>query len=442
MRRVVVAAAVAGIVTAGAPVAQAGRQVTIKGGGWGHGIGMSQYGAYGRAQNGKSAEQILEKYYTGAQVKSADMPRRIRVGLLQGRGSVSFSSSAFSDGGGKVVWRVAGEPDAIAQGGSKATWKVESGSAGAMRLFKNGDRVRVDGRAAFGSPDAPLILKYEPFGTLVRVVEKSNSYAYGRMEVATYSSSSCGGYCLNLVVSLPMQKYLYGLGEVPSSWPAAVLRAQAIAGRTYALEKVRRLGQNRYPCSCAVYDSTIDQAYIGDAKRTGSGSYWDDWKGAVDATKNQVILHNGTPIQALYSSSSGGHTENNENVWGGAPISYLRGVNDGPDAVSANPNHKWKVTMSWRSFSSKLAARFGTGKVLRFRLRAPFGVSGRVTVVKSATEGGVKIVGETKTVRVSGWDVRSALGLKDTLFRVSVTSTDSGTATRTGASAEGDFTDR
>jgi SpoIID/LytB domain protein len=217
-----------------------------------------------------------------------------------------------------------------------------------------------------------------------------------------------------------MQKYLYGLGEVPSSWPQATLRAQAIAGRTYALEKIRRSGQHRYPCSCAVYDSTLDQAYIGDAKRTGSGVYWDDWKRAVDRTRSRVILFRGDPIQALYSSSSGGHTENNENVWGGAAIPYLRGVGDGPDRVSANPNHTWSVSMRWRTFENKLQAAYGIGNLEAFRLIRPFGVSGRVTVVKPNNTGGVRIRGSRRTVRVSGWSVRSALGLKDTLFRVEI----------------------
>lgn len=419
---VLVGALIGALLLPGAP-ARAGKKVTIRGGGWGHGIGMSQYGAYGRAKNGKSAAQILEKYYTGATVDKASMPHRIRVGLLQGRSSVKASSSAFADGGGRLVWKVAGEAGRIAKGGTNATWKVTAGPAGSMRLLKNGRRVTSGGRNSFGSPTTPLILKYEQFGTLVRIAEKNNDYAYGRMELATYQSKGCDLFCLNLVVRLPMQKYLYGLGEVPSSWPGAVLRAQAIAGRTYALEKVTRLGQNRYPCSCAVYDSTIDQAYVGDAKRTGSGKYWDDWKAAVDDTDAQVVLHEGKPIQALYSSSSGGHTENNENVWGGSAIPYLRGVGDAPDAVAENPNHTWSITMSWKSFSSKLAARFDTGRVTRFRLVKPFGVSGRVTVVKSSDAGGVRIVGENKTVRAGGWDIRSALGLKDTLFRVKVSVT-------------------
>jgi SpoIID/LytB domain protein len=290
-----------------------------------------------------------------------------------------------------------------------------------MRLYRNGNRVRRDGRSVFGGPSTPLVAVYERFGSKLHISEKGNSYAYGRMLFGTYSTPRCGrDFCLRLVLQLPMQKYLYGLGEVPSSWPQATLRAQAIAGRTYAFEKIRRSGQHRYPCNCAVYDSTLDQAYIGDAKRTGSGVYWDDWKRAVDGTRNRVVLFRGNPIQALYSSSSGGHTENNENVWGGAPIRYLRGVRDRPDRVSANPNHTWSLSMRWRTFENKLQAAYGIGRLRAFRLLRPFGVSGRVTIVKPDNTGGVRIRGSRRTVRVSGWSVRSALGLKDTLFRVEI----------------------
>jgi SpoIID/LytB domain protein len=216
-----------------------------------------------------------------------------------------------------------------------------------------------------------------------------------------------------------MQKYLFGLGEVPASWPAAALEAQAIAGRTYAFSKIKRLGQHLSPCDCAVYDSVADQAYTGDTKRTGSGQYWAAWKNAVSNTNRKVILYDGDPIQALYSSSSGGHTEHNENVWGGAAIPYLRGVLDKADKVAANPNHKWSVNMTWGALRQKLDAAWGIGRLRRFKLIKPFGVSGRVTVVKSSSEGGVKIVGSKKTVRADGWDIRQTLGLKDTLFRLS-----------------------
>ncbi len=410
--------------------ALAGRSVTITGGGWGHGIGMSQYGAYWRAKQGAGPGQILKHYYTGTDITPAPMPHRLRVGLLPAYGSaltsISFGSSArkaASSGG--VAVKVTGSHRALATGSSGDHWRIEASPTGGMRVYKNDHKVKVGGSTVFGGPRRPVYVVYQKHGSLVHLDQKNNDYAYGRMKIETYPTSTCStGYCERLVLKIPMEKYVYGLGEVPSSWPQAALQTQAIAGRTYAFRKVTSSGQHRYPCDCAVYDSTIDQAYIGDAKRTGSGAYWAAWKHAVDATAGKVITYHGAPIDALYSSSSGGHTENNENVWGGSPVPYLRGVSDKADkAGGANPNFKWSTTMSWADLSSRLNSYFGDGTLQRFKLEQPFGVSGRVTVVKSPDRGGAKIVGSTRTVRASGWAVRAALGLKDTLFRVSVSYT-------------------
>jgi hypothetical protein len=78
--------------------------------------------------------------------------------------------------------------------------------------------------------------------------------------------------------------------------------------------------------------------------------------------------------------------------------------------------------MTWAALRQKFDAQWGIGKLKKFKLIKPFGVSGRVTVVKSASTGGVKIVGSKETVRADGWDIRQVLGLKDTLFRISTTS--------------------
>lgn len=404
--------------------ALAARTVTITGGGWGHGIGMSQYGTYGRAQNGRSAAEILEHYYTGSDVGARPMPR-VRVGLLQERSAIGLTSAPHMGGSGEVVWKVSGEEGQLATGAPDDDWRAEPSATGGIRLYKNGEQIRRDGTGVFGGPETPLVVVYERYGSLIDVADKSYNYALGRLEVGSYSTDRCDpGFCLRLVLAISMQKYLYGLAEVPSSWPAVALRTQAIAGRTYAFEKWTRSGSHRYPCDCTVYDSTLDQAYAGDGKRTGSGAYWDDWRAAVDDTKDQVVTYEGAPIQALYSSSSGGYTENNENVWGGTPLPYLRGVPDKPDAVSANPNHEWSpVEMSFREFEGKLQAAYGIGQLERFVLVKPFGVSGRVTVVKDDGSGGVKIVGSNKTVRESGWNFRTAFGssiLKDTLFRIDI----------------------
>ena len=396
----------------------------MTGGGWGHGIGMSQYGTLGRAQRGDGHKKILQHYYTGVTVAPVDLPPYIRVGLLQGQSGITVTTEAHSDGGGKAHFIVQGSRDAIAEGGAGTTFRVEASSTGGMRLFRNGDPVKHEGRTVFGSPSKRLILLYEKYGTRIDPAAKSNDYAYGRLHFGTYKTDSCSaGYCTRLVVQLPIQKYLYGLGEVPASWPHAALRVQVVAARTYAYAKLRATpGQDRYPCDCAVYDTPIDQVYSGDGKRLGSGQWWDDWQKAVNDTKDEVVLFGGDPITALYSSSSGGHTEDNENVWGGTPLPYLRGVPDRPDATESNPNHEWDpVTWSWAEFGNKLDAEYGTGDLKEFAIVGPRGVSGRVTPVNQTTNrGGVRIVGSDKTVRVDGWDFRNDFGLRDTLFYVKI----------------------
>lgn len=411
------------------PVASAAAQertVTITGGGYGHGIGMSQWGSYGRAKKGKTATEILEHYYTGAKVTPQTIKGNVRVGLLpvsgSSRASISFTSEAFGDGSGDLTLKESGSAEELASGAPGTEWTIEASSTGGMKVFKNGKKIERDGKSVFGDPDSPLVVIFQNYGSLFAPVGKDPKYAYGTAEIGTYSSSSCtDGYCARLVLRLSMQKYLYGLGEVPSSWPGAALRAQAISGRTYAYNK--KTAAIRYPCGCHVLDSTLDQAYIGDSKRTGSGEYWDDWKAAVDDTEGQILTYEGEVVRyALYSASSGGYTESNEAVWGSTPVPYLQPVPDAADrAGGANPHFVWEpITMTWDEFSSKLNASFGTGEVKDFELVKPFGESGRVTVVNDDGTGGVRIVGAGKTARVDGWDIRSALGLKDTLFRVDI----------------------
>ena len=105
----------------------------------------------------------------------------------------------------------------------------------------------------------------------------------------------------------------------------SALKTQAIAARTYAFTKAAA-SQHRAVCDCALYASSYDQVYAGWDKEGGVDG--DRWVSAVDQTDDQVVLNAGQTIQAFYMSSSGGYTENNENVWGGTPIDYLRGVCD------------------------------------------------------------------------------------------------------------------
>ncbi len=204
-----------------------------------------------------------------------------------------------------------------------------------------------------------------------------------------------------------MDKYLWGIAEVPSSFPAAALQAQAIAARTFA---VKRAGRVLMP-------TPTDQNWTGWKKETeGPGGRWGQtWKAAVDATSGKVVASagTGTLIDAFYSSSMGGHTEDERYVWG-VEAPFLRAVDDSAwDAASSNPaeNRSWAVGFSW----SKLAGKLGFASISTISV-PPRGADSRT--------GGVKVVGikgrALTTTYVEGWDVREALGLLSPGFTIAM----------------------
>ena len=392
--------------------------MVITGGGWGHGLGLSQWGTYERARRGHGAGRILRHYYTDTTVEKTNLPNKVRVGLLQAQSEIAFGSKAGGRGGGQVSFAVKGSKPFVS-GDSGTDWTVQPGPSGSVYIYKNGDPVLLEGDRTIGGRK-PVLIEYEPYKTLLRVVDEDNFYRHGTMILGSYGGSCPDGRCLRLMANIPMEDYLLGIHEVSASWPKESLRVQAIIARTYVSHMTRTSGTHRSSCDCAVYDSSYDQVYTGDDRRVDAGSYWDEWRRAVRSTEDKAVLYKGQPILALYMSSSGGHTEDNEDVWGGTPLPYLRGVPDGADSTSANIFHDWRVEMSWSSFSSSLDSYFGTGTLERFELKNPFGVSGRVTVVKSDGTGGARIVGTARSVRASGSQIKSALGLKDTLFRVKI----------------------
>ena len=90
-----------------------------------------------------------------------------------------------------------------------------------------------------------------------------------------------------MLENLPMDKYLYGLAEVPPSWPTAALESQAIAGRTYAYKRViSRRNNAAWTVPWDIYSTVNDQHYTGYTNETGS--YFDNWKAAVDGTSNTI----------------------------------------------------------------------------------------------------------------------------------------------------------
>jgi SpoIID/LytB domain protein len=399
---VVIAAATVVATAVPAPPAIAADTFRFHGSGFGHGLGMSQWGAYGLAKMGWSYPRILEHFYRGAEVRTPDLPGRVRVGVASGEDLLHLTAA----GGRVTVWAgEAGEGDRVGEIRGGQTWTVAPRS----RAFsvRDDDGELVGGRR-WGSPSRPLTLVYEQAGARVTIPEAgdlgSGSYGRGTIEVQLYG---CGDGCeLRVIVRVGLEEYLYGLGEVPSSWPAAALRAQATAARSYATVLIRRGIRNS--CDCHVSDGTSDQVYVGWSKESGTDG--DRWVAAVDASAGRAVTFGGSVIQAFYAASDGGHSENVEDVWhGGNPafaIEWLSAVCDPGESTDANPWTDWTRSFDAGVLSQRLAPYTGSiGRVRSFR-GAVRGDSGRIVRID--------VVGASGRATISGSQLRSALALPDT----------------------------
>jgi stage II sporulation protein D len=351
---------------AAAPAHGAAR-LTIRGAGFGHGVGMSQYGALGLAQHGDAYDAILAHYYSGTALGETDPAHRVRV-LLQSTFTARFSGA---DRAGTRALSPSRTYSARAHGGGQVDLLNASGRrigtfAGPLQVAGPG-AVRLAGRAGNGRSDGGYrgILELRP-GVL-------------------------GG--LDVVNDLPLEDYVRGVvsWESPSSWPLEALKAQAVAARTYAITTKRSGAFDQYP-------DTRSQMYGGVAAETASTDR------AVAETAGQVVTYGGEPVVTYFFSTSGGRTENVENtVLGTTPRPWLKSVADPYDGVS--PRHTWQpVTLSLASAQAKLSG------LVKGRLRG-------IQVIKRGRSPRIvaaDVVGSGGRTRVSGATLRARLGLFDT----------------------------
>jgi SpoIID/LytB domain protein len=227
-------------------------------------------------------------------------------------------------------------------------------------------------------------------------IEKSfTQYRYGQLNFTAVRSGKISN--IEITNSLNLHdEYLYGIGEMPTSWPAAALQAQVIASRTYALSKA---GKIRAICDCDLYATSLDQAFIGYAKEA-EPRYGTLWRSAVDSTTvdsatARAIFYNGKPISAFFFSSSNGFTEAAANVFGTA-LPYLNSVPD-PWSASAVLNKRY---VDWtRSITQKvIAAAFLLPDVQRLRIISE-SPTGTVTKIQGISSTGKKVTIKGETFR-------------------------------------------
>lgn len=157
---------------------------------------------------------------------------------------------------------------------------------------------------------------------------------------------------LSLTVTLGFERYLDGIAEVPPSWPMAALEAQAIAARSYALATTGWSGSQGQPLKTPICATTSCQVYRGIPvpPETDIGR----WYHAVRATVGKVLLYQGRPAETVYFSTSNGQTYGNDQVFGSAPLPYLRPVVERNDGAS--PTSHWRVRIPFEDLASFLHA--------------------------------------------------------------------------------------
>ncbi len=359
-------AAAAGPSTASVP---APTVFVLTGGGWGHGVGMSQWGAFGQAKDGRDYRTILAHYYPGTTLGPSPVPVPAKLRVLVGDALPAVAVTA---------------PGAIA---------VVDGTGRRARVDRTltlGPKLVLDDPAtpaANPAPlEAPVTLRAAAGG---RLVVGGKTYR-GALRIST------SGGKLQLVNLVGLETYLLGVvpGEMPKDWPVEALKAQAVAARTYA---IANLVEDR---SFDLYSDARSQLYYGaDAEAPGPTR-------AVTETRGQVLSFGGAPAQTFYFSSSGGKTLSALDAFG-QDLPYLVSVDDHWDELS--PNHRWQTqVLGGRQLARRLGLR-GAVTDVTYEPGAP----GTPAALRLTTTAGA-----TTEQRLS--DVRNRLGLKSLEFTVGV----------------------
>lgn len=365
-----------------------GPTFTFSGRGWGHGVGLSQYGARGRALAGWSAPRILAHYYPGTTLATAP-PRRVRVLLASGRTRVAIGSGAPS--------RAIGTSAA----GARRIARLVPGSTYTLRALPGG-RVALN-----RGPRRVIVFR----GTVrVRPIARSGAVAWGRARPAPdrrYRGELRAvpeGGRLALVNVVGLEDYLRGVvpREIPAAWSddafTAVV-AQAVAARSYAIATMSPTA--KYD----VFDDDRSQVYGGVAGEDPRTTR------AVARTRARVLTYRGAVITAFFFSTSGGRTESAANIFGaGAARPYLVSVPDGYDRIS--PLHVWPDRPTFTG--AKLARLLGLPAPVTQLAVVRRGASPRVLEARATVSGG-------RTATVPGTALRTRLGLRDTWFSIART---------------------
>jgi len=337
------------------------------GGGYGHSVGMSQFGAYGMALEGASWGDILSHYFTGASPGPVDgglASRPLWVNLqveqptvtltVRATGSAPTVPVVFTSNAGTVAV-VAGETVTISRSGNTCTVTAPAGSfSGPCTIDAQWDGWSGNPTTAFAIGGCSQTNWNLPSGSR----QQPCTYARGSLHLRPDNNTAT----IAVSIEISMEDYILGISEMPYFWGdsggQAALEAQAVAARSYAYARLLTRGtpESRPWCWCQLYDTPVDQNYVG----WGHGTQ--RWIDAVRSTADQVMYHPAAtrggvqvPIDTFYSSSTFGWTENSENAFTAA-LPYLKAVDDRWSGLAAvrNGNFRWTRSFTATQLASAL----------------------------------------------------------------------------------------
>lgn len=359
VRKAVLAAVLAVALSAGsAPAAKQGPATwVVRGGGYGHGVGLSAYGAYGYGLHGYGYRQILHHYFRGVQITTLQRAPLVRVLLDVGAGDVTFSHATAACG-------TALDPSVTYRAHPRGSSVLLLTGSGRKLVARCGARLHADSAG---------------------VIQIGGLGPYrGALEAVPTGDGS-----LNVVNALNVNNYVRGSVpvEVPPEWPLATLRAFAVAARSIALST--DVGGRGY----AIYADTRTQNYGGVAAESARTDR------AAQLTRGEVVTYGGEVAQTFYFSASGGQTESR---FLGAPhVPYLESVPDPYDYYS--PLHRWTFRFSQAEMNQRLGPYVpGALRGIRVTKR---GESPRIDYAR--------LIGTGGSATIRGDTLAAALGLYD-----------------------------
>lgn len=389
-----------------------GEGLIFYGKGWGHGIGLSQWGAQGWAQGAAgvrlSGEQIVMKYFPGAKLDEQPITKPFRVLISSPStgcvGRTIYDDSLFSSPGG--MWLTSAARSEVVYAGSVPDQPLRAWVVDSTLYVRN----EWSGAIIYAGSEGVALLPRQSWDP-IRVAAKGLAYRgqlrlepnAGAMRVVNYVSSD---------------DYMQGTlpSEMPAHWEFEALRAQAITARTYAAWRQSTAGGRTWD----VRDDVADQCYGGHSHETARST------AAVAATAGTILTHAGQPIRALYSSSHGGISENVGCLLDVERVGSTWKCRDGWPylAVARDPAEVSAYDRRGRNPNEELWTRAFSGETIRAQILEDYGIDiGTFASMEFLLSPGgrpvaVRIRGSLALADLPGDRfLRTTLGMRSTLVR-------------------------